>query len=175
MVSRRVDVCFLSKLCEISLLNSTPAPFALPMCPLLTWHALLSHAGSRTVGGSVQGADSDAARERLMYWPYTVRMELPQGRQGGEGGRRLWGPWLRHTAPCMDRRCGGRWGQGGRGRAERGGLEGGRGARARGRGKKASDGCASTDGRVLHGRPAPACCARQVSSPGNLQLLTPPY
>ncbi|GIL61913.1 hypothetical protein Vafri_16287 [Volvox africanus] len=59
--------------------------------------------------------------ERLFYWPFSARMGYPplQGSAspvedqasrteaaGGDrsGGRQLWGPWLRHVVPCMDRR-----------------------------------------------------------------------
>ncbi|KXZ47837.1 hypothetical protein GPECTOR_32g449 [Gonium pectorale] len=51
------------------------------------------------------------------FWPFTARRGSPADAPGGagpeaeagleagrRGGRRLWGPWLRHVAPCLDRR-----------------------------------------------------------------------
>ncbi|GFR47312.1 hypothetical protein Agub_g8999 [Astrephomene gubernaculifera] len=83
--------------------------------------------GEEQVEGRAAGRGGRIAADlaRRFYWPFTVRMkgageeaeekvegEKQQQQQEEEGlqaaggrrrGRQLWGPWLRHTAPCMDR------------------------------------------------------------------------
>ncbi|PNW80334.1 hypothetical protein CHLRE_07g313164v5 [Chlamydomonas reinhardtii] len=63
-----------------------------------------------------RGQRSAADLDRRFHWPFTARLgggeaaaDLPAQEEAGleagrRGGRRLWGPWLRHVAPCMDRR-----------------------------------------------------------------------
>lgn len=84
-------------------------------------------AANEAVEASGEGATNGNRRwrrpvaelERRFYWPFTARRAAPplqpQEQQeldrhqealeaGRRGGQRLWGPWLRHAAPCMDRR-----------------------------------------------------------------------
>ncbi|EFJ44699.1 hypothetical protein VOLCADRAFT_118648 [Volvox carteri f. nagariensis] len=78
-------------------------------------------------GGDPRFGRSASSLERRFYWPFTVRMrttpsesriQIQNGVEdqeqqdraeqqllepGRRGGVRLWGPWLRHVVPCMDR------------------------------------------------------------------------
>ncbi|KAG2482615.1 hypothetical protein HYH03_018458 [Edaphochlamys debaryana] len=53
------------------------------------------------------GLKAPADPYRLLFWPYAPRMEGHP--DDGPSGRRLWGPGLRHVAPCMDRRIAMEW------------------------------------------------------------------
>ncbi|GIM11442.1 hypothetical protein Vretimale_14915 [Volvox reticuliferus] len=75
--------------------------------------------GNSNGGGSRQRRQASEL-ERLFFWPFTARMGYPPSQPtsgsasavedqpdveaGRRGSRRLWGPWLRHVVPCMDRR-----------------------------------------------------------------------
>ncbi|GLI65660.1 hypothetical protein VaNZ11_009262 [Volvox africanus] len=73
-----------------------------------------------STGGGGRRQRQVSELERRFYWPFSARMGYPspQGTAsavegqahteaagaGRRGGRQLWGPWLRHVVPCMDRR-----------------------------------------------------------------------
>ncbi|PNH08557.1 Serine carboxypeptidase 1 [Tetrabaena socialis] len=61
-----------------------------------------------------RGVAAASSAARRSFWPFTVRLAgagegaAPQAAAraeaaGRSGGRKLWGPWLRHVAPCLDR------------------------------------------------------------------------